>query len=134
MDPGDHPIVFFDGFCGLCNRSVDLILRKDTSHLYRFAPLQGETAGKQFSGRSDDELLRTFWLKDEEGLHSKSTAWLRIAPKLGGLYKLTGILWIVPRPVRDWVYGLVAKHRYGVFGKREACRIPTAEERPYFLP
>ncbi|HXH61402.1 MAG TPA: DCC1-like thiol-disulfide oxidoreductase family protein [Fimbriimonadaceae bacterium] len=134
MDGSDHPIVFFDGHCGLCNRSVDYIVRKDKNHVFQFAPLQGTTAGELFKGRADDELMNSLWLKDEEGMHQKSTAWLRIMGRLGGLQALAGVLWILPRTLRDWCYDFVAKRRYRVFGRSETCRIPTPEERAYFLP
>lgn len=130
----EHPIVFFDGHCGLCNSSVDLILRKDKNHVFRFAPLQGTTAGELFSGINEEELMRSFWLQDEKGLHRRSTAMLRILKRLGGFSSLGYVAIIVPRPIRDWVYNLIARNRYKIWGRSETCRIPTQEERAYFLP
>ncbi len=134
MDAADHPIVFFDGQCGLCNRTVDWILRNDTQHRFLFAPLQGETASDLFKGIAEDELYRSFWLKDEEGLHKKSTAIFRVCRELSGFARFIALGMIVPRPIRDWAYGLVAKNRYRIWGRTEACRIPTPAERAYFLP
>jgi predicted DCC family thiol-disulfide oxidoreductase YuxK len=130
----DHPIVFFDGHCGLCNSTVDWILRKDKKHVFRFAPLQGTTAGDLFKGMDEGELLRSFWLKDEEGLHRRSTAMLRILKRLGGFVSLGYAAIVVPKVVRDGVYNWIAKRRYKIWGRSETCRIPTAEERAYFLP
>jgi predicted DCC family thiol-disulfide oxidoreductase YuxK len=134
MDAADHPIVFFDGQCGLCNRTVDWILRNDTMHHFLFAPLQGETAGELFKGMAEDELYRSFWLKDEQGLHRKSTAMLRVYRKLGALGKFLSLGLVIPRPIRDWAYGFIAKNRYKIWGRTESCRIPTPAERAYFLP
>ncbi|MEX2243667.1 MAG: DCC1-like thiol-disulfide oxidoreductase family protein [Fimbriimonadaceae bacterium] len=134
MDENDRPVIFFDGHCGLCNRSVDAVLRRDKGHVFRFAPLQGETAGAIFTDMTEEERMNSFLLKDEDGVHDRSTAALRVSRRLGGLASLLYALIIVPRPVRDWVYGLVARHRYKIWGRSDSCRIPTADERPYFLP
>lgn len=130
----DLPIVFFDGQCGLCNRTVDWIVRKDKKHVFKFAPLQGTTAGERFKGMGEEELYRSFWLLDEDGLHRKSTAFFRICRRLGGVASLLYVLTVIPRPIRDWGYALVAKHRYKIWGRSETCRIPTAAERAFFLP
>lgn len=129
-----RPIVFFDGHCGLCNRSVDWILRHDARHQFLFAPLQGTTASDLFKTYSEEELLRSFWLKDSNGLHRKSTAILKVCRRLGGVSALLSLAIIVPRPIRDFFYDLVAKNRYRIWGRSETCRIPTSEERAHFLP
>ena len=134
MSQVEHPIVFFDGHCGLCNNTVDWILRKDRSHAFRFSPLQGQTAGDLFKGVPEDELMRSFWLQDEKGLHRRSTAMLRVLKRLGGFASLGYAAIVVPAPVRDWFYNLIAKNRYKIWGRSETCRIPSAEERAYFLP
>ncbi len=134
MEKDQRPIVFFDGHCGLCNRSVDWILKHDNSHVFLFSPLQGTTAGDLFMSCPAEELLRSFWLKDESGLHRKSTAILRVCRRLGGLPALLSMAIIVPRQIRDWVYDLIAKSRYRIWGRSESCRIPTPDERAHFLP
>lgn len=134
MDEDGRPIIFFDGYCGLCNRSVDFVLRRDREHRFRFTPLQGLTAARELSETPPEELIHSFWLKDRAGLHKKSAAWLRVCQGLGGLMPLLYALILVPRPVRDWFYDLVARHRYKIWGRRDTCRTPTPEERPYFLP
>lgn len=129
-----RPVIFFDGHCGLCNRSVDWILRHDSRHQFLFAPLQGTTAGDLFCDFSEFELLRSFWLQDESGLHRKSTAILKVCRRLGGFPSLLAVAIIVPRPLRDWIYDLVAKYRYRIWGRSDTCRIPNKMEREYFLP
>lgn len=135
MAYGEKPVIFFDGQCGLCNRSVDWIIRHDEKHRYRFAPLQGETAAGQFEGLSERELLHSMWLKDEDGLHRESTALFRILRGLGGFWKLLGsVALALPKGLRDWAYQLVARNRYKLFPRKDSCRIPGPEERAYFLP
>lgn len=126
------PIVFFDGYCGLCNGFVDFVLARDRARRFRFAPLQGGTARARFG--DPGEVDPTTIILDEDGVvHERSTAALRIVSGLGGAWRLVAVLGLVPRPIRDAVYDWVARHRYGWFGKRDACRLPTAEERAVFL-
>ena len=126
------PLVFFDGVCGLCNKSVDFIIRHDLKHVFSFAPLQGLTAAKALPTR-DTINLDTLVLLDEKGLHYRSTAALRIAWRLGGPLKLFSVFFVIPRFLRDPIYNLVAKNRYKLFGKKDSCRIPTPDERKFFL-
>ena len=133
MTPPPPPIVFFDGVCGLCNAVVDVLLRADRRQILRFAPLQGETAARLLRLGPGDT-LDTIRLLDERGAHDKSTAALRICGHLGGPWHLARALWLIPRPWRDLVYGWVARNRYAWFGKKTACRLPTAAERARFLP
>jgi predicted DCC family thiol-disulfide oxidoreductase YuxK len=126
--------VFFDGHCGLCNSSVDWILKHDKDHVFRFSPLQGETAGNLFAGVTEEELYRSFWLKDADGLHRRSTAILRVCRSLRWPIRWLYGLIVVPLPMRDWVYNLIAKNRYRIWGRSETCRIPSQEERAFFLP
>jgi len=127
------PTIFFDGVCGLCNKSVDFIIRHDTNRVFSFAPLQGETAAKILPSK-DITNLDTLVLSDEKGIHYRSTAALRIAWHLGGGLTLFAAFFVIPRFLRDPVYNLIAKNRYRMFGKKDSCRIPSPEERSFFLP
>jgi predicted DCC family thiol-disulfide oxidoreductase YuxK len=128
-----HPIVFFDGLCGLCNRSVDLLLRWDGKGVLRFAPLQGETARAMLPAEQTRD-LDSLVLVDAAGMHRRSDAALRALEHLGGGWRGVALLRALPRGLRDALYGLVARHRYRWFGRRESCRLPTAAERDRFLP
>jgi len=129
-----HPIVFFDGVCELCNRTVDFLLRRDPAGVFRFAPLQGETARTQLPA-GDVESRETIVLLDEQGRHRGESAAVRILWRLGRGWKVAaGLLWLFPRPVRDAGYRLVSSTRYRLFGKKETCRTPTPDEREWFLP
>jgi len=149
-----QPILFFDGVCGLCNRFVDFMLRVDSKYLFRYAPLQGETA-QRLLGRdseagggeaggptprdsradapsSDDP--RSFIFLDKDRHFEQSNAVLHALIRLGGAWRLIAVLYIFPRPLRDLVYRIVARNRYRWFGRREECRLPTPAERHRFLP
>lgn len=127
------PIVYFDGVCGLCNRAVDFLIRRDRRGVLRFAPLQGETAQARLGTRPDDA-FDTIVLEHQGRRFDKSDAALRICGHLGGYLRVLSWARILPRFLRDPLYNLVASNRYAWFGKKESCRLPTAAERSRFLP
>ena len=129
-----HPVFFFDGVCGLCNAAVDFLIARDPAGRLRFAPLQGETAAAVLP-ESDRECLKSLVLLDDAGATRRSAAVVRALGHLGGVWSLASWgLWLVPGPVRDLGYRAVAKTRYAIWGKKESCRLPSAEERGRFLP
>jgi predicted DCC family thiol-disulfide oxidoreductase YuxK len=130
----ERPILFFDGLCGLCNSSVDFVMKRDTRNVFRYAPLQGETAAEHLSEK-DRVDLNSVVLKTPEGLYRHTSAVVRILWKLPGIWPVLGaLLWLIPRPIRNFGYRLVAKNRYRIFGKKETCRLPTPEEIGRLLP
>jgi predicted DCC family thiol-disulfide oxidoreductase YuxK len=130
----EHPVLFFDGVCGLCNRFVDFVIRRDRQAAIRFAPLQGETATARF-GSTSSETLKTVVFVVDDCEFRQSAAVVRVLWKLGGIWiPLGGLLWLVPKPFRDLGYRLVAANRYRMFGRKDACRLPTPDERERFLP
>lgn len=130
----DHPIVFYDGECALCNGFVQWVIARDRGRLFRFAPLQGETAAKAIGAPTGDPGQWTVILLDDAGAHERSDAVLRILHRLGGIWSAVTVFRLFPRPVRDWFYRFVARHRLGWFGKAGSCRLPTDEEREQMLP
>ena len=131
---GDPPIIFFDGVCGLCNWFVDFVMPRDRRPTFRFAPLQGETA-REYLSAGEVSALKTVVLVDETGSYRQSTAVLRVLRGLGGSWPpVAAVLSVISTPLRDIGYRLLAQNRYRFFGKKEACRMPTAEERERFLP
>lgn len=129
----EQNIVYFDGVCGLCNRFVDFLIRKDKKQKLLFAPLQGETAAKNLGIDPGQEFDSVIFLEGDK-LYYKSSAALRILSSMGGSWKLMRVFLIIPGFLRNFVYDIIANNRYKVFGKKEACRIPTKEERQKFLP
>lgn len=128
-----RPVLFFDGVCGLCNRFVDFVLRHDRQHRLFLAPLQGTTAAAELPDEVIHELDTVVFL-DKQRWQIRSSAVVRILWQLGGIWLIPGtLLWLIPRPLRDVAYRLIAKNRYRLFGRHETCRIPTAAERSRFL-
>lgn len=138
------PMIFFDGVCALCDHAVRWIEARDRNKVFLYAPLQGDTARRLLRREtpppsvSDDAngggWLRSLVLLDATGEYRYSSAIVRILRHLGGIWSVVGgLLWIVPRPLRDWGYRFVARNRYHWFGKKESCRLPIAEERSRFL-
>ncbi|GAB4564636.1 MAG: DCC1-like thiol-disulfide oxidoreductase family protein [Anaerolineae bacterium] len=129
-----EPIVLFDGECWLCNASVALIVRNDPVGRYRFARLGSPAAFEILNRVNCDEPLPDAVLLWEEGrLYTASTAALRIARRLRFPWPLLYAFILVPRPLRDAVYAWIARRRRAWLGARDACRLPTPEERSRFL-
>jgi predicted DCC family thiol-disulfide oxidoreductase YuxK len=141
VNPTDEPmIVFYDGLCGFCDRTVQYILQRDRANRFRFAALQSDLAKEKLPKHGKNPAdLNTLYLMvdggtDRERVLQKSDAALRIGRELGGWTKVwMGIVGVLPRPLRDWGYDRVAKARYRIFGKLDACRIPAAEDRAKFI-
>ncbi len=129
-----QPLLLFDGVCGLCNFAVDFVMNHDRQKKISFAPLQGDTAQhllKEFGLPAD--YLESILFLSEGKLYKSSEAVLQIARRLPFPFPFAYPLIVVPRVLRDAVYRFIAKNRYRWFGKKEACRVPTAEERARFV-
>lgn len=128
-------IVFFDGYCNLCNGFVDHIIRHDLHQQFKFAPLSGETAKKYQIQQPTDLSLQTVILITDKGeMYEKSNAALYILSKIHPFPGLFHALRLVPLVLRDRIYRWVAQNRYRIFGSKDTCRMPTSEERSKFLP
>jgi predicted DCC family thiol-disulfide oxidoreductase YuxK len=130
----DGPLVLYDGTCGLCSRSVQLILRHDRRGRFRFAALQSDTgrALLERHGLPVDQLDSVVLVEGGRAF-TRSRAALRIARRMDAPWPALAALSIVPRPVADFVYGRVADNRYRWFGRTEACMLPPPEVRARFL-
>ncbi|HEX8242141.1 MAG TPA: thiol-disulfide oxidoreductase DCC family protein [Longimicrobium sp.] len=130
----DGPLVLYDGTCGLCNRSVQLILRNDRRGRFRFAALQSD-AGRALLARHGlpPDRMDTVVLVEDGRAFTRSRAALRIARRMDAPWPALWPLAIIPRAVSDFFYGLVARHRYRLFGRTDACMLPPPEVRARFL-
>ena len=135
----EHPTILFDGVCNLCNIWVGMVIRRDPAARFRFAPLQSEAARNLLADVAaplPDSIVLVEPGKGDGGgarVSTRSTAALRISRGLRFPWPLLYGLIVVPRPLRDWAYGLIARNRYRLFGKRETCMVPTPELRSRFL-
>lgn len=129
------PVLYFDGVCNLCNAAVQFVIRHDRSGKIRFASLQSDAGAAAIRkvearyGRRPDSLL--FEIGDQ--IWIESDAALQVARHLDGGWKSVSWLRVFPRTIRDAVYRLVARSRYRLFGKKEACMIPAPGLKSRFL-
>ncbi len=127
-------IILFDGVCNFCNNSINFVIKHDKKNYFKFAPLQSERGGElldkyKISRAETDSVV----VVENEKAYTHSTAALRIAKGLGGIWSLAYIFIVVPKFIRDAAYNLIARNRYKWFGKKDACMLPTPEIRGKFL-
>jgi predicted DCC family thiol-disulfide oxidoreductase YuxK len=129
-----HPVILFDGVCNLCSGSVQFIINRDPSGIFRFATLQSET-GKNLVSKFDlpNDKTDAIILVENSEYYSRSTAALRILQRLGSLWQFLYVFILVPRPIRDYFYDIVARNRYKWYGKRAQCMIPSEDIKGRFL-
>lgn len=129
-----YNIVFFDGVCNFCNSTVDRIYRYNKKRNIYYSSLQSGFAekflGKHGINTSD---LDTVIFFEAGKFHFRSSAILQVSKHLEGAYRLLSLFFVVPAFIRDGIYRWISKNRYKFFGKKETCRIPTPEEKQYFL-
>lgn len=125
-------ILFFDGYCNLCNRSVDFLIRRDRNKQLLFAPLQGSTALKLLPEALRKEVDSVVYY-DNGSIYTQSTASLKVAQVLGFPWSWARVFLLFPPKWRDACYRFIARRRLKWFGKRSTCRMPSLEERSRFL-
>ena len=129
-------IVFYDGVCGLCDSTVQFLLKRDRAQTLKFAAFQGKTA-KQRTDLPRDMKSVAFVANHgtaQEEIFFRSDAVLRMLDQIGGFWRVVSWLRIIPRPIRDSIYDVIAQRRHRWFGRLDTCRIPSPELRSRFLP
>ena len=126
-------IILFDGECNFCDKSVQFIMARDKNARFSFTSLQSEI-GKQLLVQYDaPEDLDSFVLIENGRFYTQSSAALRVCQALDGAWKFLVAFLIVPKPVRNFFYTILAKNRYKWFGKKDQCMLPSKEQRKRFL-
>lgn len=144
FDIGGRLLVVFDGRCGFCNHSVRWLLRRDVRDRLRFVASESEKVAGVLARHGVDVATDAdgpgsiVVVRDLGGAAEKvqvrSDAVVALLCALPRPWPWVGVvLKLVPRPVRDFGYGLVARWRYKIWGRLESCPVPTAEERERFL-
>ena len=125
-------VIFFDGYCFLCNRIVDFLISKDRNQLLQFASIQSEFGSNMFSSQQmfilEDQKFSTVVFLQKGKIKTKSEAVIAIISTFGGVYRLANVFHVIPRSFRDFLYMFVANRRYRWFGKRDFCRMPADED------
>jgi len=131
--------ILFDGVCNLCNGFVQFVIRYDATGQFRFAALQSEAARALLAAHGHPLALTALadptsvMLVADGRVYTHSAAVLRIAGRLGGIWRLAAVGWLLPGTWRDALYRYVARNRYRWFGRQESCLLPTPELRARFL-
>ena len=143
----EHLVLLYDGVCGLCNRTVQFVLRRDRADVFRFAALQS-ALGRRILERhgANPSDLDTFYvvlhfdaalpaeMTENEMLLARSDAVIFVLRELDGVWRAVGGLFrLLPRAGRDWVYHVVVRHRYRIFGHYDSCPLPSEANQRRFL-
>ena len=132
MTNSNDLIVFYDGECGFCNRTVAFVLSHDKSKSIRFASIQSEFTIGLFEQRGFEAPdLSTFYFLENGALYKKSTAALRLLKYFSFPLSLLPIFWIIPRFIRDGVYDSIAKRRKRL--SKGYCVVPAKEDSDRFI-
>ena len=132
MHDDDRKIIFFDGVCNLCNRTVQTILKHDGKKQFYFSSLQSQFSAYFFTAHQyhpGDSVI--YW--DGKKFYEESAAILRIASRMNFPYPLLAAGFILPPFLRDGIYQWISKHRYKWFGKRDTCMLPDPSVQNRFL-
>jgi predicted DCC family thiol-disulfide oxidoreductase YuxK len=135
---GRH-LVLFDGVCGLCNGMVQFVLPRDRTDLFDFASLQSATGRRWLTrfNRNPDRLDTFVVIKDYKsaapGILIKSRAALFLAGALGFPWPALRVVGVLPDVLLNPVYDVVARYRYNMFGRYDACPLPAPDQRRRFI-
>jgi predicted DCC family thiol-disulfide oxidoreductase YuxK len=128
------PVIVFDGICHLCTGFAKFVIRHDPDGRFLLLAAQssrGEVLYRRLGLKTDDWDSNLLILDGR--VYTEFDAFIEIARRFGGLWRLTPILYALPRPVRNWLYNRIARNRYDWFGKRDTCFVPNPELNARFL-
>ena len=125
-------VIFFDGYCGLCNGFVDFMIKIDKEGQFKFSPLQSEYAKSNLDPSDILDLKSVVVLIDGKS-YRKAEGVFKALTSIGGVWRMAAILNSFPNSILNFGYELVAENRYRLFGKRDTCRLPTPEEKSRFI-
>ncbi|MCH2207486.1 MAG: DUF393 domain-containing protein [Lentisphaerales bacterium] len=131
IDLTKHSILLYDGDCLFCSHSVHFILKRDKPGHFKFASLKSDIGQQLIKEHTSGELPDSLILFNQEGIHFKSRAALRVCTKLSGLWKLFSIFLIIPAFILDPIYDFIARHRQKII--KNSCALPSKEFNDRFL-
>lgn len=137
----ENATILFDGVCNLCNGFVNFVIDRDPGAKFKFGSLQSpeaaallrEVAPALSTDPTSSDAMSTVILVEDGIVYTRSSAVLRILRHLGGAWPASYGFIIIPAFIRDFVYGIISRYRYRLFGKRDVCRIPTPELKARFI-
>jgi predicted DCC family thiol-disulfide oxidoreductase YuxK len=132
--PDDRPIIVFDGTCVLCSGSAQFVLRHDARGVFRLLAAQTTLGRALYIHYGHDPIDYETIILIADGVATfRAEACIRIAQGLGLPWSLAGIFRILPPSWRDGLYGVLARNRFRVFGRRDACYLPDQRHADRFL-
>ncbi len=127
-------VILFDGVCNLCNGAVNWVIKRDKKNIFKFASLQSVYGLQVIKNYNlSNQYLNTIVLVESDKVYLRSVAVLRILKRLGGIYSAACIFMIIPPPILNFFYNIVAKYRYRWFGKKDSCMVPDASLKEKFI-
>lgn len=126
-------IILFDGVCNFCDSSVQFIIKYDRAEYFQFASIQSEAGQALLAQYQVPENIDSVLLIEQGKVYFESTAALKICRRLDSFWPVICIFIIIPPSIRNKMYRLFAKNRYRLFGRKEACLMPTSSQRKRFL-
>lgn len=127
-------VILFDGVCNLCNGFVQFVLKRDKKRVFQFASLQSKYGtGLSSHFKLPNAKPETIVLYNNSKILTESDAVIMIVTSLGGIWKISVVLIVIPRFIRNWFYRLVARNRYRIFGKRDQCMVPSENVKDRFV-
>jgi predicted DCC family thiol-disulfide oxidoreductase YuxK len=126
-------LILFDGKCNFCNKSVRFIIGRDPKGTFQFASLQSGMGQELLEKHNIPKTTDSLVLIDDDHAYIESTAALKVCSKLKWPWKVFSLFLIIPKPLRDSLYRLIAKNRYKWFGKQESCMLPSENIRDRFI-
>jgi predicted DCC family thiol-disulfide oxidoreductase YuxK len=133
INSGDK-VILFDGVCKLCNAWARFLIKFDKQRVFKLASVQSEE-GKailQWYGLPTD-YYKTMLLVEDAAMYKKSEAFICVMWRLPLPWKAVACIWIIPKPLRDWLYDRIALNRYHLFGKYDTCVLPTPDHLSRYL-
>ena len=127
-------LIIFDGVCNLCTFSVRFILQHETAPILNFTPLQSAGGARLLQTYGFDPAdAKTFVFIQDGRAYTRSEAALRVAKYLRWPWRALLIFRVIPRPLHDAVYDVIARNRYRWFGRKDVCMLPTPELKARFV-
>jgi len=129
--PDDRPVFVFDGYCVLCSTGASWLMKHAPGRV-RFSSAQSPLGKAIFRHYAIDP-DKTYLLIANGRASGESTGYLQLCKFLGGPWRLLLVFGLVPRPVRDWAYRIIARNRYRWFGQVDQCALLSEEQKAQML-
>ena len=127
-------VILFDGVCKLCSGWARFIIRFDKKRKFKLATVQSVEGQKILAFyRLPVNYYNTMLFIDGEKLHTQSSAFIYVVKSLPFPWPLFTLFWLIPKPIRNWLYDRIALNRYFLFGKYDHCLLPTPDHDSRFV-